>query len=86
MYTYSDLKHTTLNDDGQRRFLKVRDHVTDLLRKAGAVSMESAMSVVSGGSWEAMACVDRMVELGEIREIEQKDCAGQHRIFVKVGL
>jgi hypothetical protein len=29
-----------------------------------------------------MACVDRLVELGEIREITPRHTAGQDRIFV----
>jgi hypothetical protein len=42
--------------------------------------------VLTGGdSWELMACVDRLIELGEISEIERGDCPGQYRVFVKPG-
>ena len=35
-----------------------------------------------GGMWQMPACVDRLVELGELREVTApKSVAGQHRIF-----
>jgi hypothetical protein len=46
--------------------------------------MENAMfSAGSGDSWTMLACMDRLVELGEIREVPQSGVAGQDRIFVK---
>lgn len=83
MYNYEEQKPTLLTDSGQRNFLKVRDGVQKTLKIAGAIRMQEAMQF-SGccSSWEQLACVDRMVELGELREIKQQYCAGQHRIFV----
>jgi hypothetical protein len=44
--------------------------------------MEVAIAGI-GDSWQRIACVDRLVELGEIREITNpNEVAGQHRIFV----
>lgn len=38
----------------------------------------------AGESWVRMAMVDRLVELGEIREVKQEGyVAGQRRIFTK---
>lgn len=82
MYEYSDLKPTLFTDAGQRQFLQIRDHVHKVLETAGAIRMGNAMEG-NGSSWERMACVDRLVELGEIREIDYGHCATQHRIFVK---
>lgn len=47
--------------------------------------MGRAMNVrgVTGDSWEMMARVDRLVELGEIREITGSNVAGQDRVFVE---
>jgi hypothetical protein len=46
--------------------------------------MDRAMQGAGGGvSWEQLACVDRMVELGELVEIKQDNPAGQHRIFTR---
>lgn len=87
MYEYEVEKPKILTDEGQRAFLRTRDHVNNCLKLSGAVSMGKAMSppgsgVSMGDSWGMMACVDRLVELGEIREINYGDCAEQHRIFV----
>lgn len=83
MYVYQDVRSRLFTDEGQRMFLKVRDFVQDALQYSGAVRMEEAMKAAMGGdSWAMLACVDRLVELGEIKEVTDGDCAGQHRVFV----
>ena len=84
MYQYEDHKSYIFSDNGQRDFLKVRDCANDLLDKAGAFMLTCAWAYLNGGdSWEHMACVDRMVELGEIVEITKSGVAGQHRVFIR---
>jgi len=84
MYKHEDQKINLYTDEGQRMFLRVRDHVKALLAEAGAVRMDKAMQGARGGdSWDMLACVDRMVELGELIEIKQDNPAGQHRIFTR---
>lgn len=46
--------------------------------------MDKVIIADSGDSWFLMACVDRLVELGEIREIT-KHAPGQCRVFVPKG-
>ena len=72
------------SEKGQVAFLQMRDHIAHLLKIAGAFQMQRAFDGIKGGygTWEAMACVDRLVELGELREISPPECAGQHRTFV----
>lgn len=82
MYSYAIEKPKLFTDENQRMLLKVRDHVFKCLKTAGAVRMQEAMEPASGDSWTMLALVDRLVELGDIREIPQKDVAGQYRIFV----
>lgn len=82
MYNYQELKPSLFTEDGQVMFLKIRDNVHALLKKSGAVRMQEAMSGCSGSSWEMQACVDRLVELCEIKEITSKGVPGQHRVFV----
>jgi hypothetical protein len=84
MYRYEDLKTRLLTDDGQRIFLKARDAAHALLAKAGAFSAERLFNAFScPDSWLALACVDRLVELGEIRCIHQHpDTWAQHRVYV----
>jgi hypothetical protein len=87
MYNYNTEKRAIFTEAGQRQFLGIRDEVKRILDMSGAITMGCAMRTPKGvpcsTSWTAMACVDRMVELGEIREIPT-DGAGQHRIFVSV--
>lgn len=83
MYRYEEMKSRLFDDEGQRMFLKVRDFVHKTLATAGAIRMQEAMSAAGGGdSWAMLACVDRLVEMGEIREVSQSGVAGQHRVFV----
>lgn len=83
MYVYQAERQWIFTDVGQREFLKVRDRVQRLLREAGAVSMNKAMEGSSApDSWKTMALVDRLVELGELVELPQAECMGQHRVFI----
>lgn len=83
-YDYKKYRDQIFTDEGQRTFLKIRDNIQRCLKVSGAVRMTEAISGCSGLNWEHMACVDRMVELGEIREIQQPPCIAQSRIFVNV--
>lgn len=85
-YDYKTQRKELFDDEGQRLFLAVRDQVKYMLDTSGAITMGCAMQLPKGigaaDSWSLMACVDRMVELKEIREIPQERCAGQNRVFV----
>lgn len=82
-YSYEEQKPKIFTEDGQRMFLKIRDKTHALIKQAGAVRLQEAISDSGGGeSWDMLACIDRLVELGEIREVRQERCAGQHRVFV----
>lgn len=82
MYNYQTEKKKIFTEEGQEMFLKIRDNVHLLLKQSGAVMMQNAVRGVSGDSWVQLACVDRLVELKEIREITKDNVAGQHRVFV----
>ena len=85
MYNYEDQKAEIFTDSGQRMFLAIRDKVAACLKVSGAVRLMEATERCGGGdSWTMIACMDRMVELREIREITDK-VPGQYRVFVKVG-
>lgn len=84
-YIYEEQKASVFTDEGQRMFLKIRDHVQKCLDIAGVVRMQEAMRVVTGDTWEIMACVDRLVEIGELKEMQIASCACQDRVFVGVN-
>jgi hypothetical protein len=80
-YKYEEHRPRVFTEEGQVMFLKIRDNAKHLLSLAGAVQSGKLMSGVSGDSWTMLACIDRLVELGELREVT-KDTWGQHRVFV----
>ena len=84
-YNYEIEKQKIFTEQGQREFLKVRDRAKKLLAEAGAFMMFSALKDISGDSWQMIAYVDRLIELGKIREIMPANVAGQHRVFVSAG-
>jgi hypothetical protein len=86
MYNYENERQAIFTDGGQKAFLRIRDNVLRMLNRSGAVMMGNAISGESGSVWFMMACVDRMVELGEIREVTGNDVAGQERVFVLKSL
>ena len=82
-YIYALERQRVFTEDGQVTFLKIRDNTARLLKAAGAARVQEAIQNVSGDSWLMLACIDRLVELGEIHEITSH-VAGQHRVFVRV--
>ncbi len=83
MYNYQEMKKYIFKEENQKDFLKVRDNVQKMLSESGSFTMLSALRGVCGDSWVQLAFVDRLVELGEIREITPPNTAGQHRVFIK---
>lgn len=79
-YDYKEMRSQIFLEENQWAFLQFRNNMFVALRRTGAVQLEKLMSC--GDSWLSIAFFDRMVELGEIREIPQVDIAGQDRIFV----
>lgn len=85
-YRYDVERPKIFTEEGQRLFLAVRDRAQFLLKEAGAARVAELMrlpSIGAYGSWEALACIDRLVELGELREVtDEAKVVGQHRVFV----
>jgi hypothetical protein len=85
MYNYQTEKPRLFTEEGQVMFLKVRDQVKKLLAEAGAVRAQEAWKGVCGDGWQMIACLDRLIELREIRELPDVKAPAQHRVFVAIG-
>lgn len=81
-YDYKTERQHVFTENGQKLFLAIRDKTQGLLKVAGAARLQEMIAGNSGDSWHMLACVDRLVELGEIRELTGLHVAGQHRVFV----
>ena len=88
-YRYEDEKPALLTDDGQRLLLRVRDRAKKLLEIAGAVRQSELLRASRGtDTWQDIAIVDRLVELGELEEVTPVDGRGlptQLRVFIGRG-
>ena len=81
-YVYAVERERLFTESGQRMFLKVRDKAHKLLAEAGAFRAQHAWGGVAGDSWMMLACLDRLLELKEMREVNPGEYAGQHRLFI----
>ena len=85
-YVYQQQRPYLFMESGQLQFIKIRDKVKAILKIAGAIRMDKAIIAGTGGEtggvWEMLACVDRLVEIGELKEIQIENVAGQYRIFI----
>ena len=85
-YDYRQERKELFTDKGQRIFLKFRDRCDDLLRISGAFTLDKAIcegSFGGGTSYTHIACVDRMVELGELIELGRCGSWAQDRVFAR---
>lgn len=82
-YNYKTERPYIFTEEGQRMFLDIRDKSQQLIRDAGAFRMQEVMLGLSGSTWAMLACIDRLIELKEIREVTSYDVADQHRIFTE---
>lgn len=82
MYSYQKQKPYLFTEAGQVMFLQIRDRVQSLLSQASAARMQEIVQKISGDSWSMLACVDRLVELNELRELTPDNVPGQYRVFV----
>lgn len=85
-YDYFTEKPKLFLEENQKLFLAIRDQVEYGLSISGAITMERAARLPDGigsaGNWEMMACIDRLVELGELQELPTAGRT-QNRVFVR---
>ncbi len=88
MYKYNEIKSQIFLEENQQLFLAVRDNVKNLLDVVGVsiICLKDAIAGpdILGDTFLMIACVDRLVELGEIREIPTTG-RSQDRLFRNAG-
>lgn len=82
-YDYETERPWVFTDEGQRDLLRCRDRVFRLLEQAGSVRLQEGVRGLTGSSWHHLAIMDRLVEVGDLREIEQSNMPAQYRLFVR---
>jgi hypothetical protein len=81
-YSYEVEKQQVFKAENQKAFLGIRDNAKKIIGISGCATMGKLISHNEGpDSWFGLACVDRLVEMGELKEIAYGECAGQYRIF-----
>lgn len=80
MYDYQKRRPFVFTESGVKMLLEIRDKVFSLCKKAGACTMEAAMT--SGDSWDMLACVDYLVERGDICKRPGQFSSGQDQILI----
>lgn len=82
-YNYQQQRHKIFTEDGTRMLMRMRDKARELLNLSGAVIASKIMMASSGDGWQMLACIDYMVEQGDLRRVTGEfDTAGQDQVFV----
>ncbi len=81
-YEYLRQRDYVFSEAGIKMFLTIRDRAKELLEEAGAFREQELHNCVSGDSWDMLACVDYLVERGEIQRVYNIG-ARQHNIYTK---
>ena len=69
-YDYQTEKPGLFTENGQVMFLEIRDRINGWLKQTGALTIDAVIRGQSGSTWAMLACIDRLVELGEVRIIK----------------
>lgn len=68
-YDYAERKQNIFTPEGIQMLVKIRDRAKSLCKTAGACRIHELISYCSGSSWDMYACVDYLVESGDLVEI-----------------
>ena len=83
-YSYDAERADVFSENGQVQFLSIRDRIKKHIEMSGCVSLGKAIADESGDTFQMLACVDRLVEIGEIVRIENpRDRSTQGQIIVR---
>jgi hypothetical protein len=90
-YVYLNERPRLFTEEGQRLLLAVRDAAFGLIATAGAARASEVMDLAvkklgAAGTWEMLAVLDRLVEIGDLYEVTDASAQwAQYRIFTRRG-
>ena len=83
-YVYEDFREWLSTTEGAKATGEVLRNIETKLDPAGCAMMAALLPHSTGDSWRMLAAVDRCVEMGVLREVQQaREPAGQYRIFIR---
>jgi len=83
LYNYTVEKPRIFTEEGQVIFLKIRDRINEFIKTSGAFRADKVLSNITGTSFQHRACLDRMIELGEIVCLSSDEIWGQYKVYTK---
>jgi hypothetical protein len=75
-YDYAEERKGLFTERGVERLIRIRDKARHHIIVSGAFRLQE----IGVAAWEDVACIDYMVEQGELVELK-RDCWGQFRVF-----
>lgn len=69
MYKYEEEKPWLFTEKGSVEFIRFRDAALELMQPTGAAEATKLMGLLGGDSFKRLACIDRMVEIGDIKRV-----------------
>lgn len=85
MYKYEEMRPYIFTEEGVEMLQRIRENVNLMINLAGSVRLQEAIHGTIGDSWLMLACIDYMVEKGEIVPVGES-VVTQHRVFVKQSI
>lgn len=81
-YNYATHRPFVFTEEGQEMLLKFRDRAREHIEHSGAVSYAAIIAGTGGQGWDILACVDRLVELGDLRRVTGELSYAGDEVFV----
>ena len=83
-YDYHKEREYVFTPAGVDTVLKLYENIFNRARNTGCVTVEKAMSGLTGDSWSNLACVDFLIETKRIREVADPLIPGRSHAILKV--
>lgn len=85
-YNYAENRPFVFTEEGQETLLRIRDLARKHIELSGATCYAAITAGSTGSSWDILACVDRLVELGDLRRISNGATQRRRVCLVEVEL